>query len=101
MEQKVAYVYDVPRVLALIIEADRDESAIVADFINELLDFVTAANRPLPQPYRDSLHSLADGTTFDKDLHGLFGNKPETRVETRDAILWCLGAVLASADIME
>lgn len=97
----VAYVYDVPAILSLIVCSERDEAAIVAAFLNELLDFVSATELALPDLYRAALHALADATTFDKDFGSLFATAPERRIETRDAVLWCLGAVLSQAVILD
>jgi hypothetical protein len=98
--EELAYVYDIPKVLALVAGADRDEPGIVADFINELLDFVTATRWALPPLYRDSLFALADRTTFDKDLTGLYDRAPNLRSEASNALLWCLGAVLSTGRLL-
>jgi hypothetical protein len=95
----VAYVYDVPRVLAIVANEMRDEPGMVADFINELLDFVAATGAPFPDRYREALFRLADATTFDKNFSSLFASSPETRATTLDALYWCLGLVLAHATI--
>jgi hypothetical protein len=97
----LATVYDVPAVLSLVESSNRDEGAIIADFVNELLDFVIATELSLPNRYRTALHALADATTFDKDFASLFSDAPARRAETRDAVLWCLGAVLSRAGILD
>lgn len=94
---EVSYVYDVPKVLEIIDFKTHDEDALVADFINELLDFVAATGQPLPDTYRKSLVALADATTFDKDISRL--EERDERTNVRDALLWCLGAILVKAEI--
>lgn len=96
----VTYIYDLPKVLDLVSGADRDEPGVIADFINELLDLVAATRWPLPAAYRKRLFELADQTTFDKDLTGLYGGDSDMRAEARDALLWCVGAVLTSARVL-
>lgn len=93
---EVAYIYDVPAVLDTVRHADQDDAGIVADFVNELLDFVAATPFVLPSAYNEALRALADSTTFDKNLRGLF-QTPSTRNDTLDALLWAFGAVGASS----
>jgi hypothetical protein len=93
----VAYVYDVPRVLHIIENESVDQDVLVADFINELLDFVDAAGRTLTDARRAALASLADGATFDKTLRTLEGE--EARASARDVLLWSLGAILANGEV--
>jgi hypothetical protein len=93
----VACVYDVPLVLATVANETRDEPGIIADFVNELLDFVAATGAPFPDRYRQALFSLADATTFDKNFGTLFASESGARRATLDALYWCLGTVLAHA----
>jgi hypothetical protein len=99
LKPEISYVYDLPRVLHIIESERKDEAALVADFINELLDFVAAVGRNLPEAYRGALGTLADATTFDKDLSYL--DAQQNRICARDALLWALGAILAQAEIPE
>jgi hypothetical protein len=93
----VAIVYDVSRVIRLVDEADRDDDGILADFLNELLDFVAATKWPLPTAYRDLLHGLADRTTFDKRFGDMLDGVTDGRAETRNALVWCVGVVVVNA----
>jgi hypothetical protein len=97
---KVAYVYDLPKVLSVVSGGERDESGIVADFVNELLDCVAASHYQLPVRFRTTLFALADHTTFDKDLTLLYEQAPSKRDDAVEAILWCIGAIVASARIV-
>lgn len=93
----VTYIYDLPAVLELLSNGVRDERAILADFINELLDFVQATGSEMPAVYRSALYALADRTTFDLEYGSLFADAPEKRIDTRDALAWSLGTILAHA----
>jgi hypothetical protein len=96
----VAIVYDVPSVIQLVERGDRDDDAILADFLNELLDFVAATKWPIPSAYIDSLHALADRTTFDKEFGDMLDGVPNGRSETRNALSWCLGTVLSNVLVL-
>ena len=95
----VAYVYDIPKVLATVASAEADDDGIVADFVNELLDFIAATNRNISVQHRAALHALADFTTFDKDLRGM-PNATSTREMASEALLWGIGTVLSCATVL-
>lgn len=95
--QDIAYVYDVPRVLSIVTSENADEPGILADFINELLDFVAAIDVAIPISYRQMLHAMADSATFSKDLSML--GSSEARASARDALLWCFGAIVSHCDV--
>ena len=99
-DAELTAVYDVPRVLAIVANETRDEPGMVADFVNELLDFVAASGAQIPDSYRDALFRLADVTTFDKDFSVLFASAPDARATTLNALYWCLGVVLAHATLI-
>ena len=92
----VAIVYDVPTVIELVDRGRRDDDAVLADFLNELLDFVAATRWPMPPTYTTSLRALADRTTFDKEFGDMLDGVPTRRSETRNALLWSLGTVLSN-----
>lgn len=95
----VAYVYDIPKVLATVASAERDDGGIVADFVNEFLDFIAATNREIADQHRAALHALADFTTFDKDLRGM-SDVAGTRAMASEALLWGIGTVLSCATVL-
>lgn len=97
----VSYVYDVPAVLDAVSNADHDEAGVIADFINELFDFVASTPFALPTIYKDALSALADRTTFDKHFGDLFQASPTTRSVTRDGLLWAVGAIIVSCLVFE
>jgi hypothetical protein len=90
---ELAYVYDLPKVLDLVANADRDEDGVVADFINEMLDFVAATPCDLPHLHKACLSSLADATTFDKDFGAHLDATARQRSDTYEALIWCVGAI--------
>lgn len=89
-------IYDLPAVVELIIHGSRDEAGVLADFLGELFDWIAATALALPEQYKQALHALADRTTFDKDFSSLVA-RDEQRSELRDALWWCVGAILASS----
>jgi hypothetical protein len=93
----IAATYDVVRVMDLIVGGEYDKEALLADFINELLDFVAATKWTLSGIHRDALFALADTATFDKGFGEMLRAHPEKRKEACDALLWCFGAILSSS----
>jgi hypothetical protein len=96
---KVEYVYSVARALAVVDRGAIDEDSMIADFLNELLDFVAISRWTIPENYSSALSSLADYATFHKNIDAFFTHLHK-RTETRDAILWCLGAVAMNAVVL-
>ena len=99
LRTELSYTYDVPRVLQIIERESWDEGGLIADFINELLDFTAAIGCEMPSAYKLALDRLADDATFDKDLSSL--SAKEARAEARDAMHWCLGAILTHSKLYE
>lgn len=97
---EVAYVYDVPQLVALLQHGERDEGALVLNFINELLDFVAATMVRMPEWAKVTLESLADHATFNSNLGEYFDQGGHSRSQALDAVLWSLGAIVSSAEVV-
>ena len=93
--------YDVPEVLRLIRDGDRDAGGIIVTFLNELLDFLAASKDSPSEDARLLLAGLADHVTFHQDLDDYFGMRRGLRRETLDAILWAIGSVVASSAVID
>ncbi|MFN8647613.1 MAG: hypothetical protein U0104_12665 [Gemmatimonadales bacterium] len=98
---EVSYVYDIPKVVDLILRGEEDPGAQVLNLINELFDFVAATPLPMPTWARKALEDLADYATFDRDLEGFFKDDPGSRKLSADAVIWSVGAVCLSAELVE
>lgn len=97
----VAYVYDIPAVLSRLERSAPDEDAVILTLINELLDFVAASGRTIPARSAYVLERFADWLTFEKQYANFFAAREIERDELLDAILWSIGAVVASAAIVD
>jgi len=95
---EVEHVYNVAQALAVVADGAIDEDSNIGAFLNELLDFV-AIRWKIPDNYRSALSALADYATFERDIDAFFTHSHK-RTETRDAILWCLGAIAMNAIVL-
>lgn len=91
------YLFDIPAVLRVIREDDRDDSALLLDFLNLVLDVVNAIGAPLPTEYRATLHGLADHMTFEREFGAFIESAEIGRERVRDALFWCFEAIVVNS----
>lgn len=99
--QEIAVTYEPLKALALVENAEYDDSATIINCANEVLDFVAATGREMPHVYRTALESFLNYATFDRDLSVYFDRAAGGREAVRDALLWCFGAVWMSVRLFE
>jgi hypothetical protein len=94
------FVYDIPKALEIAISGASDPSGDLVNLINELLDFVDATPFVLPSNYRTALESFADYATFNDDIAAYLDRTTDERVLLRDSILWIVGGLLMSVQVV-
>lgn len=94
-------VCDLAETLYLIHSEDVDQSASILNVLNTLLDLVAATRIPIPPESRRILHALADHLTFAREFGEFIDQDSITRSAVKDALLWCVGAVVAKARILK
>lgn len=100
VQGSVDAVYDVPEVIRLVETEGFDPSATIVSFLNELLDFVEAAGFAMPEDHAKILGAFADHLTFHREYADFLKGEAFGRVRVLDALLWCLGAVLARSKVV-
>ncbi len=100
ISDSVDAVYDVSEVIRLIEIEDRDPSANVVTFLNELFDFVDATRFHMPAEHKQVLSDLADHLTFHRDYGDFINREPARRGAVLGAVLWSLGAIFASSKVV-
>jgi hypothetical protein len=73
----------------------------VVDAVNVLLTLTSAAGAKMIDSRRKALNSIANYCTVNKDLTAYFESEGDhSSRELIDAVLWCVGAVVAKARII-
>jgi hypothetical protein len=88
---------DVAMALHLLGSGDSDDRSSLLNCLNTLFDLVEFTEVPWPDGFRRPLVKLADHLTFDPRFGELLATGEFDRRTAVDGVLWCLGAVLASA----
>jgi hypothetical protein len=92
---------DVAQTLHYLSTGGIDTSATVVDAVNVLLTLTSAAGATMIDRRRQALNSIANYCTVNKDLTAYFESEGDhSSRELIDAVLWCVGAVVAKARIV-
>jgi hypothetical protein len=94
-------VYEPLRALALLDNAEYDDSTTILNCGNELLDFVEATGRKMPEFHRRTIYEFLNYATFNRDLSSFFETLQGGRKSVVDAFMWSFGAVWSSSIIIE
>ena len=86
--------------LYLINSQDTDSSATIVNFLNTLFDLVKATQLPMPAEYKRVLYAFADHLTFNREFSTFFAQQSISRSMITNAILWCIGAVVAKSKLL-
>lgn len=98
--QDVDLICDAAKSLYLIECEDIDQSATIINFLNILFDLVKATQLAIPEDYKRVLYGFADHLTFDVEFLTFLVQQNISRDMMRDAILWCIGAVVSKSRII-
>jgi hypothetical protein len=92
---------DIAQALHFLSAGGIDTQASVVDAVNVLLDLVRASGAELDERRRLVLYSIADYCTTSKDITKYLEEEGDySSDELVDAVLWCIGAVVAMARIV-
>jgi hypothetical protein len=97
---EVCLVCDFVETLRLIRFEGYDNSATILDFLNTVFDLVKVTTHQIPSEYKTILFNFADHLTFHKEFASFFMENRIERDNVVNGILWCLGAVVASAKLL-
>ncbi|MDM8526946.1 hypothetical protein QUF58_01935 [Anaerolineales bacterium HSG24] len=97
---EVDAVYDIAMMLDMLARKDTDTTATIVDGLNILFDLVKASNLSIPPDYQQTLYSLADHTTFNREFASFLTKQAIPRNTVIDGVLWCLGAIVSKAKIV-
>jgi hypothetical protein len=98
--KKVALTCDISRMLNLIEVENFDSSSTILNCLNTILDLVKATKRPMPIKYKKILYKFADHLTFEREYSNFITEHNISRVAIINAILWCFGAILLKAKVL-
>ena len=87
-------------VIQAILEVDFDEDSRILDFINILTDMLSNIGAEIPIAWRTTVYDFADHLTFDPNYGKFFQGAEHGRGIVREALLWCIGAVLVNSTIL-
>jgi hypothetical protein len=94
------YIYDLNEVYALIAREARDDSALLVQFLNVLLDLLAATRMELPPYYREALFKFANHMTIEREFASFLEHEGISREQVRDGIFWCIGAIASRLTIL-
>jgi hypothetical protein len=93
-------VVDIATALYLINKEKIDNSSVIVDSINIIIDLVKAARYPIPDEYKLVLYKTADYFTFSKEISTFFETSNITRIQLLDIITWCVGVIVVKSKIL-
>ena len=95
------YVFDITEVMDILLHKDHDETSLLVDFLNILLDLTAATGARLPSSYRRVLFGLANHMTFSTDVASYWADSGVSAERAVNAIYWCFGAIITHSVILE
>lgn len=90
-------VCDVAEMLDIIGNRNTDESSVILNCINTMLDLLDPGKTPIPPGYKQLLFSFADHLTFDREFASFLNRNNIEREKIISAITWCVGAIVVRA----
>ncbi|MEG4802649.1 hypothetical protein QUB63_12880 [Microcoleus sp. ARI1-B5] len=81
-------------------EDDIDESGIILNCLNALLNLVKVTLTPMPTEYKRVLYAFADHLNIDEEFASFLAEEDIQRSEIVNAILWCVGAITAKSRLL-
>ena len=91
---------DIAETLYLLDAEDIDESGIMLNCLNALLNLVKATLTPMPTEYKRVLYAFADHLNIDEEFASFLAEEDIHRSEIVNAILWCVGAITAKSRLL-
>lgn len=88
---------DVPYTLKLIKYHDVDDSSVILNCINTLLDFLYAMHISIPDEYRSVLYKVSDFLTFNLRYSEFFLEQSVDRGYLCKVISWCVDTTIFSS----
>jgi hypothetical protein len=97
---QIESVCDVAQALYLVNSQDKDANGVLLDCLLLLDDLVRATRIHMPERYQAILTELTGRLAEGKQLKQIFLNA-SLRSHVEDALLWCVGAIVVKARILE
>lgn len=91
---------DIAETLYLLDAEDIDESGIMLNCLNALLNLVKVTLTPMPTKYKRVLYAFADHLNIDEEFASFLAEEDIQRSEMVNAILWCVGAITAKSRLL-
>ena len=91
---------DIAETLYLLDAEDIDESGIMLNCLNALLNLVKATLTPMPTEYKRVLYAFADNLNIEEEFASFLAEEDIQRSEIVNAILWCVGAITAKSRLL-
>lgn len=93
-------IVDLAAALYLIDVGKIDDSAIIVNTLNILIDLVKATRLKMFNEYKPILYQAADRFTFSKEISAFFDSENVTRKEMLNIITWCIGSIVSKSKIL-
>lgn len=91
---------DIAETLYLLDAEDIDESGIMLNCLNALLNLVKATLTPMPTEYKRVLYAFADHLNIEEEFASFLAEEDIQRSEIVNAILWCVGAITVKSRLL-
>ncbi len=91
---------DIAETLYLLDAEDIDESGIMLNCLNALLNLVKVTLTPMPTEYKRVLYAFADYLNIQEEFASFLAEEDIQRSEIVNAILWCVGAITAKSRLL-
>ena len=97
---QIDVICDIAETLYLLDAEDIDESGIMLNCLNALLNLVKVTLTPMPTEYKRVLYALADYLNIDEEFASFLAEEDIQRSEIVNAILWCVGAITVKSKLL-
>ncbi|MEG3848752.1 hypothetical protein QT971_15410 [Microcoleus sp. herbarium19] len=97
---KIDAICDIAETLYLLDAEDIDESGIILNCLNSLLNLVKATLTPMPAEYKRVLYAFADHLNIEGEFASFLDEEDIQRSEMVNAILWSVGAITVKAKLL-
>jgi hypothetical protein len=94
------YIVDIAMTLHLISKGEIDDSVVIVESLNIIIDLAKTTKLPMPSEYKHILYQAADYFTFSKEISAFFESSNITRIQLFDVIIWCMGAIVIKSKML-
>lgn len=93
-------IVDIATTLYLLNKGEIDDSVVIIESLNIIIDLAKTTKLPMPSEYKHILYQAADHFTFSKEISAFFESSDITRIQLLDVIIWCIGAIVIKSKML-